>query len=235
MVVIVRSLKTMPEGKLEAVLWDLDGVIADTGPYHCQAWQEVFQPRGLNFTEEDFKRHFGRRNDTIIRDIAGDSISQQELDIIATEKEINYRNRVTRNIKPLPGAIELIRTLGEHGVKMAIASSAPMENILLILKSLGIKDCFQAIVCGREVAEGKPNPQVFLLAAKKLGVEPQDCVVIEDAVAGVTAAKSAGMKCLAVTNSHPQHSLIEANLIVDTLVTVSVSDLLNLFSLKDDG
>lgn len=234
-VAIGRSLRAMPEGKLEAVLWDLDGVIADTGPYHCRAWQDVFRKRGVDFTEEDFKRYFGQRNDTIIRSTLGGSISPEELDTIAAEKEENYRRRVAGNIKPLPGATELIGALRERGVKLAIASSAPLENVQLILQGLGISNYFQAIVWGREVAEGKPAPQVFLLAATKLGVGPRDCVVIEDAVAGVTAAKRAGMKCVAVTNSHSRSSLQEADLIVDTLEAISVSDLARLFNTKEAG
>jgi beta-phosphoglucomutase family hydrolase len=219
----------MPEGTFEAVLWDLDGVIADTGTYHCRAWQDVFHKRGVSFTEEHFMHHFGQRNDTIIRSTLGSSISPEELDIIANEKEESYRQRVAGNIRSLPGAIELIRSLREHGIKMAIASSAPPENIQLIIRGLDIEDCFQAIIWGREVAEGKPNPQIFLMAAKKLEAETRNCVVIEDAIAGVTAAKRASMKCVAVTNSHPSDTLMEADLIVDTLEAVSVSDLAELF------
>ena len=220
----------MPESRFEAVIWDMDGVIADTAPYHCKAWRDVFHKRGVKFTEEDFKRYFGQRNDTIIHNNIGRCISPGEVDTIAAEKEENYRQRVAQNIKPLPGAIELIRSLSERRVKMAIASSAPMGNIQLIIRGLGINNCFQAIVWGREVTEGKPSPQGFLLAAKKLGVEPQNCIVIEDAIAGVDAAKSAGMKCVAVTNTHPKASLKEADLIVDTLEAVSLSDLEGLFS-----
>ena len=110
---------------------------------------------------------------------------------------------MSRNIIPLPGAVELIKSLNEHGIKSAIGSSAVPENIDVILEGLGIKDCFQAIAYGTEVAEGKPSPEIFLLAAEKLGVKPANCVVIEDAIAGVAAAKRAGMKCVAVTNSHP--------------------------------
>jgi beta-phosphoglucomutase family hydrolase len=219
----------MSEVKLEAVLWDLDGVIADTGSYHCRAWQEIFGRRRVKFTEEDFMRDFGQRNDTIIRHAMGDNISPQELDIIASEKEATYRRLVADNIRALPGAIELIKSLREHGIKSAIASSAPLENIKLIIRKLDIEECFQAIVWGREVAEGKPSPQVFLLAAQKLGSKPGNCVVIEDAVAGVTAAKRAGMKCVAVTNSHPADSLKEADLIVDTLEAVHIRDLARLF------
>ena len=219
----------MSEGKLEAVIWDMDGVIADTAPYHFRAWREIFQKRGVNFTEEDFKHNFGQRNDTIIRNTMGVSILLGEVDAIASEKEENFRRRIGQSIKSLPGAMELIGSLKEHGVKMAIASSAPIENIQLVTRGLGINNCFQVIVWGREVTEGKPSPQGFLLAAQRLEAEPKDCVVIEDAVAGVTAAKRAGMKCLAVTNTHPKLSLMEADLVVDTLEAVTVDDLSGLF------
>ena len=203
----------------------MDGIIADTAPYHLKAWQEVFQKRGVKFTEEDFKHRFGQRNDTIIRATLGESISPSEIDVIASEKEENYRQRVRHNISPLPGAVKLIKSLKEHGFSIALASSAPIENIQLVMRELGIEDSFQAIVSGREVKEGKPSPQGFLLAARKIGVEPENCIVIEDAVAGVTAAKRAGMHCLAVTNTHPRSSLKEADLIVDTLEKVSGNDL----------
>ena len=105
------------------LIFDVDGVIADTAPYHFKAWHEVFRKSGVNFTEEDFKRHFGQRNDTIIRSTLGQSISQGDLDNIADEKEANYRRLVAPNIEPLPGAINLIKLLNKNGVKMAIASS----------------------------------------------------------------------------------------------------------------
>ena len=219
----------MVGSRLEAVIWDMDGVIADTALYHFRAWQDVFRKREVAYTEEDFKRNFGRRNDTIIRNIMGGNLSGGEVETIAGEKEENYRRRVAQNIKPLPGAIELIGALREYGVKMAIASSAPMENIQLVTRGLGINNYFQVIVSGRQVSEGKPSPQGFLLAAKELEVTPENCVVIEDAIDGVSGAKRAGMRCLAVTSNHTKQSLMEADLVVDTLEAVTVDDLSGLF------
>jgi len=216
-------------GSLDAVIWDMDGVIADTGPYHLKAWQETFGSRGVAFSEEDFRRHFGQRNDTIIGETLGSGMPADEVKVVAAEKEERYRRLVARHITPLPGAIALIESLAAKGVKMAIASSAPMENIQLIIGSLGLADYFRTVVWGEEVTEGKPSPQGFLLAAKKLGVKPDSCLVIEDAVAGVSAAKSAGMKCLAVTNSHPAARLNEADLIVDALSKVTIDDITALF------
>ncbi|HEY97458.1 MAG TPA: HAD family phosphatase [Dehalococcoidia bacterium] len=219
----------MSDNHLQAVLWDLDGVIADTGIYHCRAWQDVFSQMGIEFTEEHFMRHFGQRNDTIIRDTVNSDISQDALEAIADKKEKTYRRLVADNIEALPGAIELLASLREHGIKSAIASSAPPENVRIITEGLGIEGYFNAIACGREVTEGKPSPQIFLLAAEKLNVEPSGCVVIEDAIAGIAGAKQAGMKCIAVANSHPQAMLNEADLIVASLESVSVDDLSGLY------
>jgi len=219
----------MSDGKLEAILWDLDGVIADTGDYHYRAWGDIFKEKGATFTREDFMRHFGQRHDTIIKFALGDDIPPEEFEAITERKQREYRRIVAGNIKPLPGAIELIKSLNAHHIKTAIASSAPLENIEIIIRGLGIEECFQAVACGTEVLEGKPSPQIFLLAAKKLGVEPVNCVVVEDAIAGVAAAKEAGMKCIAVTNSHPISSLKKADLIVSTLEAVDIEDLPVLF------
>jgi len=211
--------------KTKAVIWDMDGVIADTAPFHFEAWQGVFNQRGASFTEDDFRRNFGQRNDTIIRNTLGKDIPLSEIEAIATEKEENFRQGARHNIKPLTGAVKLLKSLKEYGFSLALASSAPVANIQLVTRELDIENCFQAIVSGREVKEGKPSPQGFLLAAKKLGVEPENCLVIEDAVAGVTAAKRGGMHCLAVTNTNPKTSLAEADLVVDTLEGVTASDL----------
>ena len=211
--------------RAKAAIWDMDGVIADTAPYHLKAWQEVFQKRGVNFTEEDFRRSFGQRNDTIINNTLGRDASPAEIEAISVAKEKNFRQRIRHNIKPLPGVIKLIDSLKEHGFRMALASSAPVENIQLLTIGLGINNYFQSVISDDDVTEGKPDPQVFLLAAQELGVDPENCIVIEDAVAGVIAAKRAGMCCLAITNTHPRDSLTEADLVVDTLEAVSANDL----------
>ncbi|MFH1003761.1 MAG: HAD family phosphatase [Chloroflexota bacterium] len=206
-----------------AAIWDMDGVIVDSGPYHRAAWQQVFRRRGVSFTPEDFRRHFGQRNDTIIRSTLGQGIAPAELEAIIRDKEAAFRDSIKGQVRALPGALALLRSLRENGFKLALASSAPPENIGLLTGELGIRPCFHAIVAGPDVAEGKPSPQAFRLAARRLGVAPENCVVLEDAVAGVAAAKRAGMACLAVTNTHPRESLREADLVVDSLAAVSVA------------
>jgi len=219
----------MSESRLEAVLWDLDGVIADTAEYHYLAWRDVFKERGVEYSMADFMPYFGRRHDTIIKAVLGEKLTPGEIREITENKQKDYRRRVSEDIKALPGAIDLIKSLHTHGIKSAIASSAVPENIKIILRGLGIEYCFQAIAHGTEVEEGKPSPQIFLLAAKKLKAGPGSCVVIEDAIAGVAAAKSAGMKCVAVTNSHPRGKLKDADLIVDSLEEVDIAALSGLF------
>jgi beta-phosphoglucomutase family hydrolase len=211
--------------EIRAVIWDMDGVIADSGPYHLAAWQEIFGPRGVKFTAGDFEHSFGLRNDNIIRNTLGKGITQAEVDNIAGEKEVTFRRLARGRIKPLPGALELLKSLQKEGLRMAIASSTPAENIELVTGTLGIAGYFQVIVNGHEVSEGKPSPKVFLLAAQRLGVKPANCLVIEDAVAGVAAAKRAGMYCLAVTNTHSRRKLAEADLIVDSLEKVTIKDI----------
>jgi beta-phosphoglucomutase family hydrolase len=219
----------MSETHLEAVLWDMDGVIADTADYHYSAWRDVLKERGVEFSKADFMQYFGQRHDTIIKFALGDKLSPEEINDITEKKQSLYRRRISRNIVPLPGAIKLIKLLNKNKVKMAIASSAVQKNIDVILQGLGIENNFQAIVFGTEVAEGKPSPLIFQLAATKLDVKPANCVVIEDAIAGVAAAKRAGMKCVAVTNSHPGARLKNADLIVDSLEKVDISVLSGLF------
>ena len=209
----------------KALIWDLDGVIADTAPFHFRAWQRVAQDKGIAFTEADFKQTFGKRNPEIIAAKFNPDSSAQEIEELACKKEELFRRIAKQSIKPFPGVLNLMLSLRAAMWKMAIASSTPVENIKLITQSLDIAGLFDAVVSDKDVLRGKPDPEVFLLAADKLGATPADCIVIEDAVAGVRAAKDAGMKCIAVTNTHPADKLAEADKVVDSLETVSVDTL----------
>jgi len=200
----------------KALIWDLDGVIADTAPFHFRAWQRVADDRGITFTEADFRQTFGKRNPEIIAEKFGD-VSPQEAEEIARTKEEVFRRIAKQSITPFPGALSLLLSVRAAGWSTALASSTPPENIRLILASLEIAGLFDAVVSSADVNKGKPDPESFLLAAERLGVAPGDCVVIEDAVAGVAAAKNAGMKCIAVTNTHPEEKLADADKVVDTL------------------
>jgi len=204
-----------------AVLWDMDGVLVDTGWAHWQAWQRLWREEGVPFTEEQFWQTFGQRNDTIIAFVTGQPASPQRVQSLGDRKEQYYREIVRGRVRPLPGVIPLIRALQRAGVKQAVASAAPRANLELILTSLGIGDAFSALVTAEEVKRGKPDPEVFLTAALRLGVPPHRCLVIEDGIAGVQAAKAAGMVCLAVTTTHPAEKLQAADRVVTSLTDVS--------------
>ena len=201
----------------KAVLWDMDGVIADSNSFHFAAWQETFAKRGVNFTKEDFTKLFGTRNDFIIRKVLGERLPEKDIGPIAQQKETSFRQKAKDNIKPLPGVIKLLEAIKRGNFKLALVSSAPKENIDLLTSELNIGGYFNCIVSGHEVAESKPHPQIYLLAAEKLGTQPENCIVIEDSPLGVKAAKAAGMRCLAVTNTHPKEELKGADKVVNSL------------------
>jgi beta-phosphoglucomutase family hydrolase len=210
----------------KTILWDMDGVISDSYSFHFAAWQETFAKRGIKFTKEDFTQLFGTRNDFIINSIMAKDLSEGDIKIIVQEKEETFRRKATRNIKPFPGVVRLLNSLKKGNFKLGLVSSAPKENIDLVLSELNLAGIFNCVVFGQEVSESKPSPQIYLLAAKKLEVIPNDCVVIEDSPLGVKAAKTAGMKCLAITNTHPRQKLREADRIVDSLENVDLITLI---------
>lgn len=217
-----------------AIIWDMDGVLVDTAPYHYRAWRRLCQERGRDLSEQEFYRSFGERNDGIVPRLFGDMLPE-EVTSLAERKEEYYRQEVRGNVRPNSGSLSLLRILRQKGFPMAIASSAPLENIELILDALGIKGDFQCIVSGRDVKAGKPDPACFVLAAERLGLRPEDCLVIEDAPGGVRAAKRAGMKCIALTSSHPASHLQEADLIVDDLGKLSLEEIQQFWELTEPG
>jgi beta-phosphoglucomutase len=210
----------------KTILWDMDGVIADSYSFHFAAWQETFAKGGVKFTKEKFTKLFGTRNDFIIGSIMGRELSERNVKIMVQEKEEIFRRKVAGNIKPFPGAVRLLNAIKKGNFKLGLVSSAPKENIDLVLRELNLEGIFDCVVFGQEVSESKPSPQIYLLAAKKLEVTPNDCMVIEDSPLGVKAAKTAGMKCLAIANTHPRQEFVEADKVVDSLENVDLITLL---------
>jgi beta-phosphoglucomutase family hydrolase len=208
------------------ILWDMDGVISDSYSFHFAAWQETFARRSIKFTKEDFTKLFGTRNDFIIGTIMGREFPERDVKIMVQEKEETFRQKATGNIKPFPGLVRLLNALKKGNFKLGLVSSAPKENIDLVLSELNLSGIFDCVVSGQEVSKSKPSPQIYLLAAKKLKVTPDDCVVIEDSPLGVKAAKTAGMRCLAITNTHPRQKLAEADRVADSLENVDLITLL---------
>jgi HAD superfamily hydrolase (TIGR01509 family) len=210
----------------KTVLWDMDGVISDSCSFHFDAWQEIFARRSVEFTKQDFTGLFGSRNDFIIGSVMGKQLPERNVKNMVREKEQAFRRKATGRIKPFPGVIALLNALKKGDFKLGLVSSAPMENIDLTLSQLDLAGTFNCIVSGQDVSESKPSPQIYLLAAERLRTTPGNCVVIEDSPLGVKAAKTAGMKCLAVTNTHHGQYLEEADRVVDSLENVDLITLL---------
>ena len=193
----------------------MDGTLLDSAEYHWLAWREALAAEGFALTRAQFESTFGQRNDTILRAYFGPDFPLGEVDRIAGVKEARYRELVkTRGIDALPGVRRWLDRLHVGGWRQAVASAAPRPNVKTILDALDIADCFDAIVSAEDVGRGKPDPQVFLLAAERLGVPPARCIVVEDAPAGIEGARRAGMRSIGVLSTHAS---LRADLTVRTL------------------
>jgi beta-phosphoglucomutase family hydrolase len=203
----------------QGVLWDLDGVLVDTGEFHYQAWSQILPAYGLQMTREFFQATFGMNNTGVLSALLGRRPEPELLTELSDRKERRFRQVLRGQVQPLPGVHLWLERLKTEGVPQAIASSAPQANIDVILDELNLRAYFAAVVTGVDLP-GKPDPTLFLKAARLIDVSPERCIVVEDAVAGVEAAKRAGMKCIAVTNTNPPHALKAADLVVDRLDTL---------------
>jgi len=214
------------DGQL-GVIFDLDGVLVDTGWAHRQAWYGLAAREGLEMSDEFFRRTFGLQNAAILP-MLRPGISNEEMERLSDWKEQRYRELVQEHLKLAEGAQALLNDLKRHGFRLAIGSSAPPENLNIFWDKLALGNYFDARVTKEEITESKPSPQTFLKAAEKLGLQPTCCAVVEDAVQGVRAARAAGMPVVAVTTTHRREDLAEADRVVDGLSELKASDFLAL-------
>jgi beta-phosphoglucomutase len=218
-----------------AVLFDMDGVLVLSNPAHQAAWATFAQERlGLTITKEMFYQSIsGRKNEEALEALFPGRFTTEELARLGEEKEQYYRDQYGPTLAPVPGVIELIAQLWQQGnqqVRLAVATSAIIQNVRLVLERFQISYAFPTIVTATEVTKAKPDPTVYLLAAERCGIPPERCVVLEDAVAGVQAAKRAKMRCLAVSTSHSADELSAAgaDVVYPDFTTVTVQTLRNL-------
>jgi beta-phosphoglucomutase family hydrolase len=209
-------MKRVQNTAKQGVIWDMDGVLVDTGEFHFQAWSQALPEFGIPFTRELFTATFGMNNAGILEVLLGQTPTPELMAEISDRKEQLFRQAAQGRAQPLPGVLAWLERLKAAGMRQAIASSAPPANIDALVDELGLRDYFDAIASGFDLP-GKPDPTLFLKVARLIGVPPERCVVVEDAVAGVEAARRAGMKCIAVTTTSPAHALNEADVIVERL------------------
>jgi beta-phosphoglucomutase len=198
-----------------AVLWDLDGTLVDSAEYHWLAWREALTAAGYAFDKDFLLATFGQRNDRILRTMLGPDAIAAEIERIADAKEACYRALVRkRGLELLPGAELWLKRLRASGWQQALATSAPRANVATMVEVLGLAEYFGAMVAAEDVQRGKPDPQVFILAADRLSVATYRCIVVEDAAAGVEGARNAGMRSIGVG---PRHAELGANLALPSL------------------
>ncbi|MHB1318075.1 MAG: HAD family hydrolase [Anaerolineae bacterium] len=199
------------------LVWDMDGVLVDSGEAHYAAWKASFDDLGRPLTEEQVSQTLGMSNLPILRMWLGESVPLGTLIEIANRKEALFRSLVGEHVRILPGVRFWLERARGLGYRQAVASSAPMANVTAIVEALAIGDAFDLLISGAHLPASKPDPAIFLQAGRGLGCEPGHCVVLEDSVVGVQAAVRAGMPCVAVTNTRPASELGAASLVVDSL------------------
>ncbi len=186
--------------EFRAVLWDLDGTIVDSQEFHWLAWKQTLAPLHVRVTHEQFLRTFGQTNATILPEWLGCEPGAPQIQEVSDSKEACFRELVAQaGLTPLAGAEDWIARLHAGGWRQAIASSAPRLNIEAMLAAVRLRRFFQVIVGAEDVRHGKPDPEVFLEAAARLQTPPAHCIVVEDAKAGIEAARRAGMISIGVS------------------------------------
>ena len=220
----------MTTGGRKGVIFDLDGVLIDTGQFHRQSWYDLAGEEDFQMSDELFYSTFGMQNYQIIPLLVRRDLTVEDIERMSEWKESRYRELISGKLTLQEGARGLIDELKSNGFLLAIGTSAPQANLAFMLEHTGVDDCFDAYVTGEEVSNSKPAPDTFLKAAEKLSLTPGRCLVVEDAVQGVQAGKKAGMKVVAVCTTRQREDLEDADLIVDSIGELKADDFLKLLN-----
>jgi len=213
-----------------AVIFDMDGVICHTNPYHSIAFREFFSVRDLAPSDEDFAQHmFGKSNSYILSHFLQRPIEGEELLQLEEEKEGLFRKIYEPHVSPITGIVDFITDLKINGTAIGVATSAPMANLDLIFSKVALRSKLGSILASEDVKKHKPDPEVYLSSAINLGVLPEQCVVFEDSFSGVTAALNAGMRVVGVLTSHTKEELPPCNMYISDYSAISYETIKNLF------
>lgn len=212
-----------------AVLFDMDGVLVDSYAAHYESWRQTCERRGVLLPEAVFARGFGKTSVEFLRELWPRTLSAEECSAIEHEKELAYRSSLRDHFPEVPGARELVLDLAGDGIALAVGSSGPPENVAMVLDALRVRECFGAVVTGRDVLRGKPDPMVFQLAAERLRVPANRAIVIEDASVGITAAHAAGMRAIGyVGTGRTREELAAADRVVSSLRELTAASIRSL-------
>ncbi len=205
-----------------AILFDMDGVIVDNHKIHIQAWKVFGERKNFSITDEDVYGFFGNTNNEILKMIMGNQLSSEEMIKLAREKEMIYREIFEKTIKPVDGLPELLGNLKKEHINTAVATAGPEENLTFVLKKTGLTSYFDILVHDSMVTNGKPDPEIYLMAADKLNIPPKNCLVFEDAVHGIASGKKAGMKVVALTTTYTKDKLLKADKIIKNFNEIDI-------------
>jgi len=193
-----------------AIIFDMDGTMVDNMALHNQTWLDYLTEAGVQPDAQTFNdRTAGKTTPEIIRLYLGQHLSEAEIRNHSAEKELRYREKFSLGAKPIPGLKDLLHAARGRGIKLGVATSAPPENVRVVLESLGLVDFFDAVVNGEEIEKGKPDPEIFLTAAERLQTPPARCMVFEDSHLGIEAALRAKMRVILVTTGIPAELALE--------------------------
>jgi HAD superfamily hydrolase (TIGR01509 family) len=209
----------------------MDGVLLDSSPFHLQKWIDFFEARGIPFDAEELpKVVLGPPNEVTLPKFM--DLSPEQVAELSEELEENFRRDIRPHARPLPGVKRLIEECHGAGIALAVASAAVAKNVNFLVAALGLRHYFREMLTGDEVARPKPDPEIYLKAAAKLGVDPAACTVFEDSFVGIEAAKRAGMKCIAIASTFSLEDLrgTEADLLVSSFESVSLATVRHLFN-----
>lgn len=213
----------------KAVIFDMDGVICHTNPFHSQAFKIFFEKRNLFPTEEDFMRHmYGKNNGYILSHFLGRKIEGEELQLLEDEKESLFREIYQHHVDPIAGFLSFFHALREQGIKTGVATSAPFANLELIGGRLDLFPYLESALASEQVSKHKPDPEVYLKTAANLSLLPSQCVVFEDSFSGVSAAKNAGMKVVGVLSSHRVDELPICDLYIGNYLNLDVQEVISM-------
>jgi sugar-phosphatase len=195
---------------MDAVVFDMDGVLIDSGAHHRAAWRALLEEIGVEADEDHWRLTIGRPAEEAVPLLLGQYVSPYDAWRLAARKRDHYVRFARRGVVPVAGVVEFIERLGRAGVPCAVATSASNHDVYHLLGALGVDRHFRAIVTAEDVRSGKPDPEVYVSAARALRVPPARCLAFEDSVVGVHAARGAGMTVVGVTTAYPGQELLDA-------------------------
>lgn len=211
-----------------AALFDMDGVLVDNFAVHLEAWDNFCKSKGLTISSDDLKNFaFGRTNDEILPHFFGRSFTKTEIDELADEKEAMYRQIYKGKVEPVKGLAQFVKALKAAGIPVAVATSAPAENAHFVLNEIGLSSYFDCITDSSMIHNGKPDPEIYLITAQRLGYAPSNCIVFEDSFAGIASGNAAGMNVVGIATTHAPAKLAGCKKVVENFESLTIEELLS--------